>query len=153
MRPINNRQLRRAVTFDGLQAASETVGRANEMTWENYLRNNPDEAANLRTWLWALGSMKCWFSEAILQQGEGHIEHFRPKGKMSGTNHPGYKWRMVDWKNFRLAHPTVNFRKKDFRTRQLAGKGSCFPLRDPGRRAQDAEEEVNEEPVLLDPVI
>jgi hypothetical protein len=33
------------------------------------------------------------------------------------------------------------------------GKGSYFPLRHPARRANNAAEEINEEPVLLDPVI
>lgn len=33
------------------------------------------------------------------------------------------------------------------------GKGSYFPLRDPTCRASTAAEEINEEPVLLDPVV
>jgi hypothetical protein len=97
--------------------------------------------------------MKCWFSEAILQQGEGHIEHYRPKGRISGAVHDGYKWRTFDWQNLRLAHPTVNLRKTDFLTKRKMGKGSYFPLRDPAHRANNAAEEINEEPVLLDPVV
>ena len=97
--------------------------------------------------------MKCWFSEAILQQGEGHIEHYRPKGRIAGSKHNGYKWRTFDWNNLRLAHPTVNFRRTDYLTKRKMGKGSYFPLRDEARRAPNAAEEANEDPTLLDPIV
>jgi len=153
VRPINNRNLRRAVNLDALNAANAAIGSATETDWDEFLRQHQVEARELRTGLWAVGSMKCWFSEAILQQGEGHIEHYRPKGRVSGADHIGYKWSTFDWQNLRLAHPTVNFRKTDFLTKRKMGKGSYFPLRDPGRRANNAAEEINEEPVLLDPVV
>jgi hypothetical protein len=97
--------------------------------------------------------MKCWYSEASLQQPEGQVEHYRPKKRLHGAGHAGYWWRAFDWKNLRLAHPTVNRRKTDYLTGKRAGKGSYFPIRDEGRRALNAAEEANEDPLLLDPVV
>jgi len=99
--------------------------------------------------------MKCWYSEASLQECEGHVEHYRPKKKTSGAgaSHAGYWWKAFDWTNLRLSHPTVNRRKTDYLTGRLVGKGSYFPLRHEARRAANSTEEANEEPILLDPVI
>jgi hypothetical protein len=153
LRPVNNNQLLRAANLDALNAANAAIGTAAQITWERFLEEHKQEATALRTGLWAIGCMKCWFSEAFLQQGEGHIEHYRPKGRLSGVRHLGYKWRTFDWSNLRFAHQTVNFRRTDFLAQRLMGKGSYFPIRDPARRANRASEEINEEPVLLDPVI
>ncbi|WP_395750123.1 hypothetical protein [Prosthecobacter sp.] len=97
--------------------------------------------------------MKCWFSEAILQQGEGQIEHFRPKKRLTGAAHGGYPWRTFDWRNLRLAHSTVNLRRTDYLTGKKAGKGSYFPLQVAANRAHNAAEEANETPLLLDPAV
>jgi hypothetical protein len=153
VRPIANKNLRRAANLGALNAANAEIGTADEISWDQFLGQNPQAAAELRTGLWAVGCMKCWFSEAILQQGEGHIEHYRPKGRIAGGKHNGYKWGTFDWKNLRLAHPTVNFRRTDYLTKRKMGKGSYFPLRDEAQRAKNAAEEVNEDPSLLDPII
>lgn len=153
MRPIDNKHLRRVALLDALNAASAAVGTAAEITWEQFLQQHRDEAVTLRTGLWTVGCLKCWYSEAILQQGEGHIEHYRPKGRLCGADHAGYKWRTFHWQNLRLAHATVNLRRTDFLTKRKVGKGSYFPLRDPTQYANTAAEEANEEPVLLDPVV
>jgi hypothetical protein len=97
--------------------------------------------------------MKCWYSEASLQECEGQVEHYRPKKRLSGAGHEGYWWRAFDWNNLRLAHPTVNRRKTDYLTGKLVGKGSYFPLRQEAHRARSLAEEANEEPILLDPVV
>ena len=153
MRAVDNGHLRRAATLDALTAASAAVGTANEITWDDYLQQNAVEAGQLRTGLWTAGCMKCWFSEAILQQGEGHIEHFRPKGRLTGAAHAGYKWRTFDWRNLRYAHATVNLRRTDYLTKKKVGKGSYFPLQNPANRATNAGGEINETPLLLDPVV
>ena len=153
MRPVDHKHVRRAATLDALNASSAAVGTANEITWDDYLQQNVAEAGQLRTGLWSVGCMKCWFSEAVVQQGEGHIEHFRPKGKLSGAAHNGYKWRAFDWKNLRFAHATVNLRRTDYLTKKKMGKGSYFPLQNPANRANNAAGEINETPLLLDPVI
>ncbi|MBV6499253.1 MAG: hypothetical protein CJBNEKGG_01705 [Prosthecobacter sp.] len=153
MRPIDNTQLRRAVDLKPLAAAGAAIGGANEVDWDTFLRKNADYSRALRTGLWALGYMKCWFSEAILQQGEGQIEHFRPKKRLTGAKHDGYPWKTFDWRNLRLAHSTVNIRRTDYLTGKKAGKGSYFPLQDASKRANNAAEEANETPVLLDPTV
>ena len=107
----------------------------------------------MRDPLWVVGHAKCWYSEASLQQCEGHVEHYRPKKRLSGTGHDGYWWRAFDWENLRLAHPTVNRRKTDYLTGKHVGKGSYFPLHAEAKRAKNRAEEVNEEPVLLDPIV
>jgi hypothetical protein len=153
MRPVDNRHVSRIADVELLTTAAAAIGTDEEVTWDEFLREHAGTGDNLRTGLWAVGSMKCWFSEALLQQGEGHIEHFRPKGRLSGDRHEGYKWRTFDWRNLRLAHSTVNIRRTDFLKKRKMGKGSYFPLRDPSRRATNAAQEIDEEPVLLDPVI
>lgn len=153
MRPIVNKNLRRAANLDALNAANATIGSDRELTWQQFLAQHPQESSELRTGLWAVGCMKCWFSEAELQQGEGHIEHYRPKGRVAGVVHEGYRWRTFDWRNLRLAHPTVNLRRTDFLTKRKMGKSTYFPLRDPARRANNAAAEINEDPLLLDPTV
>lgn len=153
MRPVDNTQLGRAVDLNPLAAASAAIGGDDEVDWDTFLRKDPEYSRALRTGFWAVGHMKCWFSEAILQQGEGQIEHFRPKKRLTGVKHDGYPWRTFDWRNLRLAHSTVNLRRTDYLTGKRAGKGSYFPLQNPATRANNAAEEVNETPMLLDPTV
>ncbi len=153
MKLIDNRHLRRAVNLDAINASNAAIGAVVEAARGDFIEEHKEEWSALRTGLWAIGNMKCWYSEATLQEGEGHVEHFRPKGRLSGAVHPGYWWRAFDWRNLRLAHPTVNFRREDYLTKRKMGKGSYFPLRDPVHRANSAADEINEEPVLLDPVV
>jgi hypothetical protein len=100
-----------------------------------------------------VGHAKCWYSEASLQECEGHVEHYRPKKRLHGAGHNGYWWKAFDWENLRLAHPTVNRRKTDYLSGKRVGKGSYFPIRDEACRANSRAEETNEDPVLLDPVV
>ena len=116
------------------------------------MKEHEAECSALRRGLWAIGHMKCWYSEAALQECEGHVEHYRPRKRVAGIGHAGYWWRAFDWRNLRLAHPTVNLRKTDYLTGRRAGKGTYFPLRNEERRANDAVGEANEEPILLDPI-
>jgi hypothetical protein len=153
MRPIDNRHLRRAANLDVINASNTAIGTVATAGRGDFIKEHQGEWSLLRTGLWAVGCMKCWYSEAALQEGEGHVEHFRPKGRLSGARHAGYWWRAFDWQNFRLAHPTVNLRREDYLTKRKMGKGSYFPLRHPTRRASNATEEINEEPLLLDPVV
>ena len=88
-----------------------------------------------------------------MQEGEGHVEHYRPKKRLSGVKHDGYWWKAFDWTNLRLSHPTANRRMTDFLSLQKAGKGSYFPVRNEKKRARSSRAEVHETPVLLDPVV
>lgn len=152
MRYVDTSHLPRLAQVDPLDnAAAEISGLADAEQRSAYIDARADLWGTLRTALWGLGSCKCWFSEAILQHQQGHVEHYRPKKKVAATAHPGYWWDAFDWKNFRFAHPTVNLRVTDYLTGKLAGKGTYFPLRNQDARANSKAEEIHEEPVLLDP--
>jgi hypothetical protein len=153
MKYIDNRHLRRAVDLTQINASNAAIGNVPENERAAFIAQHEAECSALRGGLWGLGHMKCWYSEASLQQAEGHVEHYRPKRRLSGAGHGGYWWRTFDWRNLRLAHPTVNRRKTDYLSGKRVGKGSYFPIRDENSRAINAAGEAAEEPVLLDPVI
>jgi hypothetical protein len=154
MRYIDHRHLRRAAkaNIDQLNASNAAIAHVPEADRRTFIDAHQAECSTIRSALWAMGHMKCWYSEASLQECEGQVEHYRPKKRLSGADHDGYWWRAFDWTNLRLAHPTVNRRKTDYQTGKRAGKGSYFPLRDEAHRAKNLAEEANEEPILLDPI-
>lgn len=151
MRFINQNHLPRLVNLTAINALNTGIADATVTDKGQYTDDHDGEWSYLREPLWTLACGKCWYSEAVIQRDEGHIEHFRPKKRLSGASHAGYWWRAFDWTNFRLAHPTVNRRITDYLTGQKAGKGSYFPLRDGDQRATTLAEEAGEHPVLLDP--
>lgn len=153
MRQIDNQELRRAADLNELQGSNAAIAILGNDQRKTFLNDHEDECSALRHHLWTIGEMKCWYSEKKLQECEGQVEHYRPKKRLSGVRHSGYWWRAFDWRNLRLAHPTVNRRKTDYLSGKRVGKGSYFPLRNEATRAQNQQEEANEEPVLLDPVI
>lgn len=155
MKLVKIKQLPRLADRAAIEKANQDILalQANGAALSKFIDDNADKYSALREALWHLGSMKCWYSEAKLQQQQGHVEHFRPKKKVAKVQHCGYWWDAFDWTNLRLAHPTVNVRVTDYLTGQLAGKGTYFPLRDEAQRAIDKAGEVNQEAVLLDPTI
>jgi hypothetical protein len=153
VRPIDHKHLRRAIDLQALEASNAAIVAIPDNGRKAFIADHEAECSAIRKGIWAIGYMKCWYSEASLQEPEGQVEHYRPKRRLSGTGHDGYWWKAFDWTNLRLAHPTVNRRKTDYLTGKVVGKGSYFPLRDESRRAHNHAEEVNEEPILLDPVI
>ena len=152
MRRIDHQQLRRAADLTQVEASNAAIVKVAKCDRSEFINQHESECSDLRGALWTVGHMKCWYSEASLQQPEGQVEHYRPKRRLSKAGHDGYWWRAFDWRNLRLAHPTVNRRKTDYLTGQRKGKGSYFPLRNESRRAKNRAEEASEEPVLLDPV-
>jgi 5-methylcytosine-specific restriction endonuclease McrA len=152
MIPIDFQQLRRVVSLAEINASNASIAQLPDAERKAFIAEHEAECSALRNPLWTVGLMKCWYSEASLQQPEGQVEHYRPKRRLSGARHAGYWWRAFDWTNLRLAHPTVNRRKTDYLTGKRAGKGSYFPLRDGSPRAQDLASENTEQPVLLDPI-
>lgn len=153
MRYIDHRQLRRFANLRDLEAANVEIAGIEEDERSKFIDDHQALCSNLRNGLWAVGNAKCWYSEASLQEVEGQVEHYRPKKRVAGVQNTGYWWRAFDWRNLRLAHPTVNRRVTDYLTGKLAGKGGYFPLRNEDRRASNGAEEVHEEPVLLDPTV
>ncbi|MFO0916661.1 MAG: hypothetical protein U0795_27145 [Pirellulales bacterium] len=151
MRYINSSHLSRLADLTPIDALNNGIADASVTDKGKYLDDHDGEWSYLKGSLWTLGAAKCWFSEDIIQRDGGHVEHFRPKKRLSGASHPGYWWRAFDWTNFRFAHPTVNLRITDYLTGKKAGKGGYFPLRDESLRASSKADEGREEPVLLDP--
>lgn len=100
---------------------------------------------------------KCAYCESLI----GHIspldvEHWRPKGSIrteDGTIVDGYWWLAADWTNLFPSCPHCNrpTRHEVFGGGTTAGKGMRFPTT-PARTAAPAEgEELNEQPLLLNP--
>lgn len=152
MRYIAQNHLQRFADLTGIQAANTEIRAAPAEGRAAVIDAREATCSALRAQLWQLGSAKCWYSEASLLEGEGQVEHYRPKRRLWGANHSGYWWRAFDWRNLRLAHPITNKRMTDYVTGRKAGKGSYFPLEDDTARATNETEERLENPVLLDPV-
>lgn len=155
MKPVNIKHLRRKADLAAIEKANNDIFafKDDEDARSKFIDDEAEAYRALRDALWHLGSMKCWYSEAKLQQQQGHVEHFRPKKKIAKVAHTGYWWDAFDWTNLRLAHPTVNVRVTDYLTGKLVGKGTYFPLRDEAQRATDKAGEINELAVLLDPTV
>jgi hypothetical protein len=155
MRFVKLNQLPKLVKLDDLKQASIDIAQvaADDKKRKKFIKDNACLWTALRHSLWSLNGCKCWYSEAIIQADQGHIEHYRPKNAVAGESHAGYWWKAFEWSNYRLAHPTVNIRVTDYLKGQLAGKGTYFPLKPGCSRASCAADEANEEPVLLDPTI
>ena len=151
MRYVNLGHLSRLRDLSDLEDLAEQVRAIPAEERAKFLDDHNDACAAVRNALWALGACKCWYSEAQLQEQQGHVEHYRPRRRLHGTGHGGYWWRAFDWSNLRLAHPTVNLRVTDYLTGKKTGKGSYFPLADEGNRAADEAHEGLECPLLLDP--
>lgn len=90
------------------------------------------------------------------------IEHWRPKGAVmeneSGTLRSyGYYWLAATWDNLFPSCIDCNRLRKhyDFLERKelILGKGNWFPLENNNKRATVPGEELNEEPLLLNPCI
>ncbi len=98
---------------------------------------------------------KCWYCETSTHRIPGDIDHFRPKGGVAGTKHPGYWWLAFDWRNWRFACRYCNSQFTDPDTKMVGGKGNYFPLLD-GEKCRisnecDYEDLCEEDPLLLDP--
>lgn len=118
--------------------------------------------ANQKVWqklkpaLEQLSTKKCWFCEARQVRSDKHVEHFRPKGQLKGTDAPhlGYWWLAFSPNNLRYSCTYCNLRRPDPRTGIVGGKGSYFPILNEDDRAREpADPLAAEQPVLLDPTV
>lgn len=154
MRHIAKSHLQRLVDLSSLEKACKDIAAIEDPDLRaQFIVDNAELWSKIKPALWNLGCCKCWYSEAVLQQQEGHVEHYRPKKRVASARHSGYWWDAFDWNNLRLAHPTVNVRVTDYLTGLKAGKGTYFPLHDPDRRAISKATESEERAVLLDPTV
>ena len=154
MRFVKLKNVPKVVDITELEKAKNDIAAiTDEAERAKFIKDNAEKWSAISEVLWGLGGFKCWYSEAIVQKGAAHVEHYRPKGKVAGEKHSGYWWRAFDWTNYRISHHTANIRITDYLTGRLAGKGTYFPLKEGCPRATCEAEECDEEPVLLDPTV
>lgn len=99
----------------------------------------------IRDWLIGLFHDKCWYSEAHESVSAYHVDHYRPKGRVTdvGRTKPehGYWWLAFQWQNYRICGQLINVKKND-----------VFPLVSGHRATSDAPDSLRlEAPALLDP--
>jgi hypothetical protein len=106
---------------------------------------------------------KCAFCETEVYSAQhADIEHFRPKGAIKdendapirltdGSPHPGYYWLAYDFTNLLLSCQLCNQPSTGRSEGTRIGKWNAFPLVDETKRAQRPGEEVQEEPILINP--
>lgn len=126
---------------DALAAAKSELERGaiiekNEKLW----RDN-----RIRDWLLALFHNKCWYTEAQEAVSAYHVDHYRPKGRVTdaGRMNPasGYWWLAFKWENYRICGQLINVKKND-----------VFPLVSGHRATPDEPGSLKlEAPALLDP--
>lgn len=106
---------------------------------------------------------KCAYCESkILHVAPPDIEHFRPKGEVAEDDtHPGYWWLASDWENLLLScrdcnasryHTVLEAKAGALASAVvLAGKHCSFPVNGAYRAMSDAENHLDEDPLLIDP--
>jgi hypothetical protein len=91
---------------------------------------------------------KCWYCEAAIDRDFGAVDHFRPKGAVTGDKaHLGYWWLAYEPNNYRFSCTTCNSPK------DKQGKGNWFPLLGNSTRVREPDDTNHEYPVLLDPLL
>jgi len=113
---------------------TQRIDNANDAHW-----------CELKPWLLALSSGKCWFSEVRDLFSHPEVEHFRPKTmakSLDGIKRDGYWWLAFSYMNFRVCGNVGN-RKK----------GIWFPLSNGSVCSTYANRcEESETHYLLDPI-
>lgn len=98
---------------------------------------------------------KCWYTECRLAGQDMHIDHFRPKAKITKFKNysynttiasKGYDWLANDYRNYRACCIVAN------RKTGKGGKSNYFPLKHGSRHAQ-AGNMNGEVPMLIDPIV
>lgn len=51
---------------------------------------------------------KCAYCEKQVEKGFFEVEHYRPKGRVEGSDHPGYWWLALAWSNLLPTCPGCN---------------------------------------------
>ncbi|WTP59884.1 HNH endonuclease [Streptomyces phaeochromogenes] len=130
---------------DALLAASGPAER------KKLIGENEDLWRSIKNVLSKVGHQKCWYCETADFRSDNAVDHFRPKGKVAGTQHGGYWWLAFDVKNYRFACTFCNSRRHgDGGT--SGGKADQFPLVDESQRAAGPLISISGEiPMLLDP--
>lgn len=100
----------------------------------------------IRDWLLSLFHNKCWYTEAKEAVSAYHVDHYRPKGRVTDVGRtdpqPGYWWLTFKWENYRICGQLINVKKND-----------VFPLVSGHRATSDEPDSLKlEAPALLDPI-
>lgn len=96
----------------------------------------------IRDWLLKQFNNKCWYTEAYDSVSSIHVDHYRPKGRvsdLSGNENDGYWWLAFNWKNYRICGQLINVKKSDI-----------FPLTE-GVQATNERLLCLEAPLIIDP--
>jgi hypothetical protein len=106
-----------------------------------------------------LFSKKCAYCESPYAATQPmDVEHWRPKGTVAvemGKEKPGYYWLAANWDN--LLPSCTDCNRRRYHTvpgsseKVLLGKEGQFPLADESKRATKPNDELHEEPLLLNP--
>ncbi len=111
---------------------------------------NSGHWGQLKEWLLALSSGKCWFSEAKEIFSHYDVEHFRPKKVAKGLGsdvRDGYWWLAFDYMNFRVCGNVGNRKKGGWFPLQPGSQVSCY-----GHRCEEMEAAYFLDPIDIDDV-
>jgi uncharacterized protein (TIGR02646 family) len=120
-----------------------------------FINQNSRIWQRLKPELERLSHDKCWYCETKNIRADFHVDHHRPKNKVTNENNvdesEGYWWLAFDYTNFRLACSYCNclHTGTDGVTR---GKSDRFPLLSSSCRVSSPDSNIDDEmPLLLDP--
>ena len=118
------------------EAEREVIIEKHEKLWRD---------SRVRDWLLGLFHNKCWYTEAQEAVSAYHVDHYRPKGRVTDVGRtnpePGYWWLAFKWENYRICGQLINVKKND-----------VFPLLCGHRATVDEPGSLMlEAPALLDP--
>lgn len=72
--------------------------------------------ARIRDWLLKQFADKCWYTEALESVSAYHVDHFRPKSRITNpgkSQEDGYWWLTFNWENYVIAGQLINTKKSD----------------------------------------
>jgi hypothetical protein len=115
------------------------------------IEDNEELWRSIKGVLAAVGHQKCWYCETADIRSDNAVDHFRPKGRISGESKEGYWWLAFDVRNYRFACTYCNSRRHG-EGGTTGGKADFFPLAEGSRRADSYLIPISVEiPMLLDP--
>lgn len=149
--------MRKVVISDKSMPPDEWMAEAAAVTVSLRQAKNEEERKNIiekserlwrdervRNWLLQRFNNKCWYTEAHDSVSAIHVDHYRPKGRVSDlkkNESEGYWWLAFDWTNYRMCGQLINVKKKDI-----------FPFAEPQRANPDDPASLKlEAPLLIDP--
>lgn len=96
---------------------------------------------------------KCWYCEIKNTRSDHHVDHHRPKNRITlddGATDAGYWWLSFDFRNFRIACSYCNCLHTG-EDGVVRGKADKFPLLEGSEKAKEWTYPIDERPALLDP--